>query len=146
MTDRERWQLLRPVRWSVLFFALLVAAISQPVPNDAARTAPDRVHRGKLYEFKIVRPDFVVTGADLARVEVWLWPTGTGITNPALIGVAKRVTNSGKREKWVLRIPPDLLAVKIFATAFDNAGDVVGKKSLPYPDLNALYEAMYGKK
>lgn len=146
MTDRERWQLLRPVRWSVLFFALLVAAISQPVPNDAARTAPDRAHRGELYDFKIVRPDFVVTGADLARVEVWLWPTGTGITNPAPIGAAKRVTNAGKHEKWVLRIPPDLLAVKIFATAFDNAGDVVGKKSLPYPDLSALYEAMYGKK
>lgn len=146
MTDRERWQLRGPVRWSILFFALPLVAVSQSVSKNVPPAASHRAHRGELYDFKIVRPDFVVTGADLARVEVWLWPTGTGITNPAPIGAAKRVTNAGKHEKWVLRIPPDLLAVKIFATAFDNAGDVVGKKSLPYPDLSALYEAMYGKK
>jgi hypothetical protein len=101
---------------------------------------------GEFYDFKIARPNLIVNGANLSKVEIWCWPTGTGITEPTLIGTATRATNRGKHERWVLRIPQDLLATEIFATAFDETGKVIGKKSLPYKGASALYEALYEKK
>jgi hypothetical protein len=45
-----------------------------------------------------------------------------------------------------LRIPNDLLATEIFATASDETDKVIGKKSLPYKGASALYEALYEKR
>ncbi|QEE27263.1 hypothetical protein FTW19_04105 [Terriglobus albidus] len=121
--------------------------------NAAERFSRDTPQRekgskdsGRLHQFKIEKPNFVVTGTHLSRVEIWSWPTGTGITEPTLVGKATLTTAPGKHEKWVLRIPPDLLSTEIFATVFDSTGNEIGKKSLPYQGATALYEALYGKK
>jgi hypothetical protein len=127
----------------IVAFALLAVPLSAHQGGMAQAHKPKDA--GKLYDFKIAKPNFVVSGANLGKAEIWFWSTGTGITKPALIGTAKRITNEGKSEKWVLQIPPNLLAVEIFVTAFDTAGNEVGKKSLPYKDPGALYNAMYGK-
>jgi hypothetical protein len=125
------------------FLLLVVPLFAYENGTDRANEAKDA---GKLHDFKIAKPDFLVDGANLSKVEVWFWPTGTGITKPALVGTANRATGPGEHEKWVLRIPADLLAVEIFATAFDKTGNVIGKKSLPYKGASALYDALYGKK
>lgn len=123
-------------------------SVALPLPRSASYQVHSASAKdsGQLHQFRIEKPDFVVDGAHLSKVEVWCWPTGTGITKPELVGKAIRTTASGKHEKWVLRIPPDLLSTEIFATVFDGAGNEIGKKSLPYKGATALYEALYGKK
>lgn len=144
-TRRDALRLAQPY-WITLFAGLpLFADPPFFYPESMARVNKSR-RVGKLYDFKIAKHNFVVDGANLSRVEIWYWPTGTEIMKPARIGTAARVTDPGTHEKWVLRIPPDLLAVEIFATAFDEAGHPVGKKPLPYKGATALYEALYGKK
>lgn len=132
--------------WAVFILPLPLLA----VPLFAYENDTDRANQakdaGKFYDFKIAKPHFLVDGANLGKVEVWYWPTGTGITKPALLGTARRITVPGEHERWVLQIPSDLLAVEIFATAFDKAGNVIGKKSLPYKGASAIYDALYGKK
>jgi len=144
-TRRDALGLAHPY-WATFIVACGFLVIPLSARQNGTAVAREAKDAGKLYDFKIAKPNFLVDGANLSKVEVWFWSTGTGITKPALIGTAKRITNEGKREKWVLRIPSKLLAVEIFTTAFDKTGNVVGKKSLPYKDPGALYNAMYGKK
>jgi len=130
---------------------LVLPIVASPLPA-LPRSASYQAHSaaakdgGQLRQFKIQKPNFVVDGAHLSSVEVWCWPAGTGITKPTLVGKAVRITAPGEHEKWVLRIPPDLLSTEIFATVFDRAGNEIAKKSLPYKGASALYEALYGKK
>lgn len=131
---------------SAFIVALPLLAATFSAHQARAIHARERENPGKLYGFEVAKPNFLVDGANLSKVEVWFWPTGTGITKAAFIGTARRITGPGVHEKWVLRIPPDLLAVEIFATAFDKAGNIIGKKSLPYTGASALCDALYGKK
>jgi len=130
------------------FVLPIVASSLLALPRSASYQAHSAAIKeaGRLHRFKIKKPNFVVDGAHLSRVEVWSWPTGTGITKPELVGRAIRITAPGEHEKWVLRIPPDLLSTEILATAFDSAGNEMEKKSLPYKGASVLYEALYGKK
>jgi hypothetical protein len=145
---RPRRDALRLIRLCCAIFITALPLLGFSAPANQARTEQMREGKnaGQLYDFKIAKPDFVVDGANLSKVEIWSWPTGTGITEPALIGTATRITDSGRHERWILRIPRDLLSVEIFATASDERGKVIGKKSLPYKGASALYEALYGKK
>ena len=119
---------------------IAVPLLTIPVRAKQAGAVQQRdTKAGQLYAFKVERPNFV-------KVEIWSWPTGTGITQPSLIGTATRVTDPGNHEKWTLRIPRDLLAVKIFAIAFDETGKAVGKRWLPYKGASAVYQALYGNK
>jgi hypothetical protein len=131
--------------WATFIIAFPLLAVPFSAHQDGVARAHETKHASKLYDFKIIKPNLLVDGANLSKVEVWFWSTGTEITKPAPIGTATRITGPGKHEKWVLRIPPGLLAVEIFATAFDEAGNVIGKKSLPYRGASALYEALYEK-
>jgi hypothetical protein len=121
-----------------------IAAANAPSQNIDNFRSHQPGNKGASHDFKVVRPRFVVCGAYLSKVEIWFWPAGTGIPEPALLGAARRITDAGQHETWVLRIPADLLAVQIFATAIDNSGNIVGKISLPYTGASALYDALYG--
>ena len=101
---------------------------------------------------QVKRPQIVIRGAYLSKVEVWAVPTGTGITSEefVLLGNAERANPAGNNEVWVFRIrscktDTRLLATEVFVTGFSEKGDVVGRKSLPYRGASELYEALCGE-
>jgi hypothetical protein len=105
----------------------------------------------QLRTIEVRRPNVVIGGAYLHKVEVWTIPTGTGITPDeyVLLGNAKRSNAAGPKEIWLFPIPPcateaRLSATEIFAEAFDAKGTVIGTKSLPYNGASAVHEALCG--
>jgi hypothetical protein len=96
-----------------------------------------------------MRPNLVIRGAYLHRVEVWAIPTGTEITPDeyARLGDAKRSNAAGPKELWLFPIPPcptGISATGIFAKGFDAQGIPIGTKSLPYNGASELYDALCG--
>jgi hypothetical protein len=95
----------------------------------------------------VKRPNIVVRGENLSKVEVWAVPTGTGITPDeyTLLGTAIRRNAAGQNEVWLFPIPlGPLSATAIFAKGFDADGKLVGTKSLPYQDATQIYAALWG--
>ena len=117
----------------------------------ATVSAQSAAGRPRLLGVEVTRPNIVVHGAYLSRVEVWAIPTGTGIT-PAeytLLGKATRTNFAGPRETWQFRIPScatdtGLLATEIFVQGFDAFGVNIGKKSLPFQGASAVHQALCG--
>ncbi len=107
--------------------------------------------RPKLLGVEVTRPNIVVHGAYLIRVEIWAVPAGTGVTpaQSVLLGKATRSNVVGPKEIWLFRIPScatdtRLQATEIFVQAFDVSGMSVGKKSLPFEGASAVHEALCG--
>jgi hypothetical protein len=105
----------------------------------------------QLRRIEVQRPNIVIRGAYLDKVEVWAVPTGTGITPDEYVplGNAKRKNAAGSKEIWLFPIPPcatdtRLLATEIFAKGFDAKGTVVGTQSLSYTGASAVHEALCG--
>jgi hypothetical protein len=101
---------------------------------------------------QVKRPNILLRGAYLSKVEVWPVPTGTGITPEqfVLLGNARRITSTGVEELWSFPIPPcetdtRQLATEVFVKGFNGKGDVAGIKSLPYSGATAVHEALCGK-
>jgi hypothetical protein len=93
----------------------------------------------------------MVRGSYLTRVEICAVPSGTGIdpNRCGLLGLAKRITAAGQREKWVLPIPDPptsssgLLVTEIYAKGYDEFGRVIGRTSLPYGGVSAVADAVW---
>jgi hypothetical protein len=102
-----------------------------------------------IHSIKIVRPNIEVTGARLKRVEIWLEPTGTGV-GESYVGNAKRITETGAREKWIFPIsslpgyPHPIMAVNAFAKAYDSKGREVNRKTLGFSGITQFNAALYG--
>ena len=116
-----------------------------------AIAAPPTRHP-QIRGIEVKQPDVTISGAYLNRVEVWVVPTGTGITPDeyVLLGNAERSNAQGPKEIWLFTIPPcasdtRLMATALFAKAFDGNGTLVGTKSLSYRGVSALHEALCGK-
>ncbi len=98
---------------------------------------------------KIAKPNIVVTGSRLTRVEIWIEPTGTGVV-PSLAGEAKKVTPAGRHEKWFFPIaslpgyPHSITAVNAFAKGYDRKGKDVGRQSLGFNGVSEFNSALYG--
>jgi hypothetical protein len=108
--------------------------------------ATPQLHRSELRSVQVKRPNIVIRGAYLSKVEVWAFPTGTEITESELLGNANRANPAGHNEMWVFPIPcEEFLATEVYVAAFSEKGDVVGHKSLPYKGASELYEALCGK-
>jgi len=121
----------------LLLFGL--AAESTVAPKEHAR----------LRAVVVNRPNIVVRGAYLGKVEIWTVPTGTGITEDAyaLVGNAKRHNSAGPSEIWLFRIPctsPLILSTEVFVKAFDTDGREAATKSLPYRGATDIAEALCG--
>src|SRR5256885_11540027 len=99
------------MRHSLLICAVLalgLQSISQPSHQ-----------RGVVRSIGIKRPNIVVRGKNLSKVEIWAVPTGTGITPDeyTLLGTAKRRNAAGQNEFWVFPIPSEpISATELFAT------------------------------
>ena len=95
------------------------------------------VGKALLEEFACAaqRPNIIIRGSYLGKVEVWAVPTGTGITPDeyTLLGHAKRKTAAGRNEEWLFEVDcGSLLATRVFVTAFNRKGKNIGAKSLHY--------------
>jgi hypothetical protein len=126
------------MRHSLLIFSVLAFGLhsfSQPFHQRAI-----------IRSAGVKRPNVVVRGANLSKVEVWAIPTGTGVTPDeyTILGTAIRRNAAGQNEVWVFHIPSGPLSVTdIFAKGFDAEGKLVGTKSLPYQGATQIYDALW---
>jgi len=130
------------------FLQVIAVLFGLSLANVSAQPAAGRP---KLFGVEVTRPNIVVHGAYLIRVEIWAVPAGTGTTpsQSVLLGRAVRSGVVGPKEIWLFRIPScasdtRLLATEIFVQAFDVTGVSIGKKSLPFEGASAVHEALCG--
>jgi len=103
--------------------------------------------QAQLRSVKVARPNILIEGAHLGKVEIWDFPTGAEITKPTLAGSAKLSNAAGKEEVWVFPIAcayPLLPSTEVFIKAYDSEGKVIGKKSLPYRGATEIGNALCG--
>jgi hypothetical protein len=93
------------------------------------------------------RPNIVIRGANLSKVEIWALPTGTGFEHDehAVLGRAVRKGAAGAKELWIFRLPPCdsrnlMLASGILVVGFDASGAEVGRKELPSMGAMEIYQ------
>lgn len=92
------------------------------------------------------KPNFLIKGKGLAKVEVWAVPTGTDITESSYIkiGIAELKKVDAKEQVWLIPIPRQpLLLTEIFAKGFDEKGNLVGKVSLPIVGASDIYRELW---
>jgi hypothetical protein len=87
--------------------------------------------------FAVQRPNFVVRGENLGRVEIWAVISG----QPHLLGTAMMqsgVVQPGLGDTWTMPIPSHIGASQIFARGYNKAGAVAARMDLPASDLSGL--------
>jgi len=102
---------------------------------------------GQLTSFDVQKPNLTALGRNLSKVEIWLIPAGTGITEEyySLLGSASLASASGENQVWIFPIPENpMLATGIFARGFDLQGNKVGDEFLPYTGATDIYNALWG--
>jgi hypothetical protein len=93
-------------------------------------------------------PLITIRSENLAKVEVWAIPTGTGVAEfdyEKWGDAALKDTAQDGTQTWTFGIPKDpVLTVKIFARGYDAAGSKVGDSSLSETGATAIYNAFWG--
>jgi hypothetical protein len=134
----------------LFLFSVLLVVPCVAARQDAATTNRARSTRSVVRTIRISRPNIEITGAHLARVEIWIEPTGTGV-GETLVSEAKRTTRAGGHEKWVFPIsslpgyPHPIMAVNALAKGYDGKGQEVGRKSLGFNGVSELNSALFGR-
>ncbi len=114
--------------------AVLIIILAVVLGVWAYKSAGPKADAAVLSIFKAERPNLVVEGSNLSKVEIWAVPTGTGITEDQYqkLGDAT-LTNTGSTstQRWIFQIPREpVLATDIIARGFDMNGKVIGDLSL----------------
>jgi hypothetical protein len=114
---------------------------------ETFRFSDSPARNAQLRAVKIKRPNIVIRGAYLGRVEVWAEPSGTEITEDAYyrVGTAKRTNHGGGDEVWIFPITcPStwIISTSVFVKAFDASGSYVATKSLPYFGVTDVANAL----
>jgi hypothetical protein len=103
----------------------------------------------ELRAIAVKRPNIVVRGSYLGKVEIWAVPTGTAISpEGGLVGKARRNNAAGEKETWLFPIvcdSPLIPSTEVFVKAFDVKGNQVGRKSLPYGGAGDIAQALCGE-
>lgn len=119
------------------------------VALGASPTTAKRQKHAELRAVSVKRPNIVVRGSYLRKVEIWAVPTGTAISPEGrLVGNAKRSNGAGQKETCLFPIAcqsPLIPSTEIFAKAFDVKGSQVGRKSLPYSGTSENAQALCGE-
>lgn len=103
---------------------------------------------GTITTFEVIRPDFVVKGERLTKVEVWAVPTGTGISEESysLIGTMRLMSDVEGAQEWRLTIPSQpILATEIFVQGYDLSDVKTNKRSLVILGATELYNLLWGE-
>lgn len=106
----------------------------------------DSILKPALISMTLEKPNFVIKGRGLGKVEVWAVPTGTSVTESSYvqIGTAELKTVDTKEQLWLIPIPREpLLLTEIFAKGFDEKGNLVGKVSLPISGASDIYRELW---
>jgi len=105
--------------------------------------------KGELSSIFVQSPFIVTDGANLSRVEVWVVPTGTEVSEAIFSHVGDATLfSSGDdgSQVWHFSIPSGpILATSLFVKGYDLQGGVVGSLSLPYVGASDLYNALWGE-
>jgi hypothetical protein len=122
-----------------LLVFLLIALAASP-------TTAQRQKHAELRAIAVKRPNIVVRGSYLGKVEIWAVPTGTGISpEGGLVGSARRSNTAGQKEIWLFPTvceSPLIPSTEVFVKAFDVKGNQVGRKSLPYSGASGIAQAL----
>lgn len=117
--------------------------ISAGIPISTRQDQP-----GKVTAFLVARPNFVVDGANLGKVEIWAVPASvTEIFESDYKLLGNAVLQPGgdpSIQIWTLSIPAaPVAAIEIFAKGFDLKGGFVGQISLPYLGATQIFNAVW---
>lgn len=97
--------------------------------------------------FLVARPNLVVNGTALSRVEIWAVPAGTDIAEEdhKLLGnVSLHAGSPSSTQIWSMPIPAEpILATEIYARAFDASGTLVEQISLPYLGATQIHNFVW---
>ena len=127
-------------------FLLSVTGLAQqhlPANNTSGRQV------ARITSFKLERPNLVVRGSYLSRVEICGVPSGTEIRGDECdpLGDAHRTTDAGKNERWVRSLSPIPIdgwsVTEVYARAYYAHGRPVGSKSLPYSGVSEVNDALW---
>jgi hypothetical protein len=103
---------------------------------------------GALTAFLVARPNLIVDGSALSKVEIWAVPvsvTEISESDYKLLGNATLPAGSDPLTQiWTLPIPAEpVAATEIFAKGFDMKGEFVGQMSLPYLGATQIFNAIW---
>lgn len=132
----------------LIFIILVVGLVTYGIYYFIKRSTTDEgtVLQPTITSLTLEKPNFVIKGRGLAKVEVWAIPTGTNITEAqhVKIGIAELKTPNAKEQAWLIPIPREpLLLTEIFAKGFDQEGHLVGKVSLPITGASDIYRDLW---
>jgi hypothetical protein len=116
-----------------------------PVQSPTPASNGEENLAASIDSFTIAPPDLVIKGKNLARVEIWAVPTGTGVTEKdhTLLGQASKQAETGSQQIWTFPIPRvTILATEIFARGYDEQGRDAGRVSLPVTGVTELNKAL----
>ncbi|CEP69099.1 Uncharacterized [Moorella glycerini] len=116
-----------------------------PVQSPTPASNGEENLAASIDSFTIAQPDLVIKGKNLARVEIWAVPTGTGVTEKdyTLLGQASKQAETGGQQVWTFPIPRvTILATEIFARGYDEQGRDASRVSLPVEGVTALNKAL----
>jgi len=131
-----------PYHAVLIFLGIFGTACCLPTFGEAL---PPAHHASIIRSVTVERPNLLVRGSNLSKVELWAVPSGTGISPDGYrLGTAKRHNSVGENEIWTFPIPSEpLLVTNIFAKAFDRHGRLIGRKDLPLTGVTDIYEALW---
>jgi hypothetical protein len=115
--------------------------------NRSGGTKTEESPAAAISAFDVERPNLVVHGTGLYRVEVYAVPTGTNITEASIqkVGEARFSQFDKKGQVWTLTIPKDpILATDIYAIGYDALDKPVGTVSLGIIGATDIHEALWG--
>ncbi|MFM2357730.1 MAG: hypothetical protein RJA61_467, partial [Candidatus Parcubacteria bacterium] len=130
-----------------IFIVLIIGLVSYGIFYLIQKSTGDtgQTLSPALTSLTLEKPNFVVKGRGLAKVEVWAIPTGTDITESSYvkIGIADSIVSSGE-QRFNIPIPKEpMLLTEIFARGFDDKGRLVGKVSLNIKGASDIYRELW---
>jgi hypothetical protein len=127
--------------------AIVVAAVGWYVYHSS-QNVPTSTNGPIITSFDVHDGSFVVEGSNLALVEVWGVPTGTGVTPDAYqrIGdMSLEASSTDVAQTWMLGVPakPMLLA-QVFARGYGTGGATTSDVYLPQTGATAINDLLWG--
>ena len=106
------------------------------------------VDQPTITSLTVAKPNLVVHGKNLSKVEIYAVPSGTEIseTESILLGEAKPSLGGNGDNIWTLPIPADpILATEIYAVGYDKDNNKVDQVSLNLTGTTAIYNALWSE-
>lgn len=132
-----------------IFIVLIIGLVSYGIFYLIQKSTSDSGQslNPAITSLTLEKPNFVVKGRGLAKVEVWAIPTGTDITEASYvkIGIADaELPLSIGEQRFNIPIPKEpILLTEIFARGFDEKGRLVGKVTLNIKGASDIYRELW---